>query len=193
MSSAQSSDIALAPLPTHHDDNEWLTQENDTTQGPSQNQNEFSLPPVDTGKAAYLCLAGCFFIEALVWGFPFSFGVFQQYYSTHEPFSLEPSGIAVIGTSSTGLMYLAAPIIFTFMQRYPQYRRHCNIAGLPIVVIALIASSFATRTSHLILTQGILYGIGGMLFYTPIIVFLEEWFVRRRGLAFGIVGNLFQY
>lgn len=33
-------------------------------------------------------------------GFPFSFGVFQEYYSTHLPFSKEPSGIAIIGTSA---------------------------------------------------------------------------------------------
>ena len=84
-------------------------------------------------------------------------------------------------------MYLSAPLIFTFFQRFPQYRRHCNVLGLPIAVAALLASSFATRTWHLILTQGVLYGVGGMLFYTPIIVFLEEWFVRRRGLAFGIM------
>lgn len=29
---------------------------------------EFSLPPVDGGKEAWLFLAGSFFIEALVWG-----------------------------------------------------------------------------------------------------------------------------
>ena len=148
---------------------------------------EFSLAPVDGGKDAWLCLAGCFFIEALVWGFPFSFGIFQQYYSTHEPFASEPGGIPVIGTSATGLMYFTAPIIFWFMQAYPQHRRHCNILGLPIAVLALLASSFATRTSHLVATQGVLYGIGGMLFYTPTIVFLGEWFVRRRGLAFGVM------
>lgn len=33
-------------------------------------------------------------------GFPYSFGVFQEYYSTHPPFSHEPSGIAVIGSSA---------------------------------------------------------------------------------------------
>lgn len=30
--------------------------------------HEFSLPPVDTGKDAWLFLAACFVIEALVWG-----------------------------------------------------------------------------------------------------------------------------
>ena len=31
-------------------------------------RQEFSLPPVDGGKDAWLFLAGCFMIEALVWG-----------------------------------------------------------------------------------------------------------------------------
>lgn len=30
--------------------------------------HEFSLPPVDTGRDAWLFLAACFVIEALVWG-----------------------------------------------------------------------------------------------------------------------------
>jgi len=34
-------------------------------------------------------------------GFPFSFGIFQEYYITHEPFSSAPSGITVIGTTAT--------------------------------------------------------------------------------------------
>lgn len=34
-------------------------------------------------------------------GFPFSFGIFQNFYSTHPPFSEEASGIAVIGSTAT--------------------------------------------------------------------------------------------
>lgn len=37
---------------------------------PSSNR----LPPADEGKDAWLFLAACFVIEALVWGFPFSYG-----------------------------------------------------------------------------------------------------------------------
>lgn len=63
-----------------------------------RSSQEFSsLPPVDGGKQAWLFLAACFAIEMLVWGFPFSFGVFQNYYSTNEPFAGQPN-IAVIGT-----------------------------------------------------------------------------------------------
>ncbi|KAL8700048.1 MAG: hypothetical protein Q9224_001141 [Gallowayella concinna] len=151
------------------------------------NRREFTLPQADRGKDAWLFLAGCFMVEALIWGFPFSFGVFQEYYSTHEPFSSKPSGIAVIGTSSTGIMYLSCPILFAVFKRWPHIRRSCTIVGLTINAVAIIAASFATQVSHLILTQGILYAIGGVLVYCPTIVFLDEWFVRRKGLAFGLM------
>lgn len=36
---------------------------NDDTPG-----REFSLPPVDKGKDAWLCLVGGFFLEVMVWG-----------------------------------------------------------------------------------------------------------------------------
>jgi hypothetical protein len=55
------------------------------------------LPRADGGKDAWLFLAACFLMEALVWGFPFTFGLFQEFYSTHPPFS-SSSSVAVIGT-----------------------------------------------------------------------------------------------
>lgn len=37
-----------------------------------QQQDFQSLPPADSGKDAYLFLAACVGLEALVWGFPFA-------------------------------------------------------------------------------------------------------------------------
>ncbi|KAM0172123.1 hypothetical protein ACHAPF_007627 [Botrytis cinerea] len=62
----------------------------------------------DGGRDAWLFLAACFLFEALIWGFPFAFGVFQTYYSTHSPFDEHASGIAVIGTCATGITLVAA-------------------------------------------------------------------------------------
>ncbi|RYP16811.1 hypothetical protein DL765_004924 [Monosporascus sp. GIB2] len=74
-------------------------------------RQDFSLPPVDSGKDAWLFLAACWLIEALIHdetredltdgisGFGFSFGIFQDYYSSYEPF-LGAGNIAVIGTST---------------------------------------------------------------------------------------------
>ena len=43
--------------------------------------NVSSLPPVDTGKDAWLFLAAAFMVETLVWGFPFAYGIFQVSHS----------------------------------------------------------------------------------------------------------------
>lgn len=84
-------------------------------------------------------------------------------------------------------MYFFAPISLYALEAWPSIRRLSSILGLMITVSALLASSFATRVWHLILTQGMLYGIGGSLLYSPTMFYLDEWFIRRKGLAFGIM------
>jgi hypothetical protein len=36
-------------------------------------------------------------------------------------------------------------------------------------------------------TQGVLYAIGGSIAYAPCVIYMDEWFVKRKGLAFGIM------
>jgi hypothetical protein len=58
--------------------------------------NGFSLPPTDGGKDAWLCLFACFMLEAMIWGFPSCYGVFQEYYAASDEFAGQ-SNIAVVG------------------------------------------------------------------------------------------------
>jgi len=152
---------------------------------PEQHEKVSSLPPVDRGKDAWLFIAGCFMVEALIWGFPFSFGVFQKYYSTNPQFASN-GNIAAIGTSASGLMYLSAPIIMAVLGRYPVLARPCIMVGFVITISMLIAASFAQSVTVLILTQGIGYAIGGGLVYSPCMLYMDEWFVYKKGLALGI-------
>ncbi|KAB5515445.1 MFS monocarboxylate transporter [Coniochaeta sp. 2T2.1] len=149
-------------------------------------RQDFSLPPVDGGKDAWFFLAACFMLEALVWGFPFAFGVFQDYYTSHPPFAGSPS-IAVIGTCAMGLMYLTGPLTMSFLRLYPRVGRWSPIAGLLVMCLGLAMSSFSTTVTHLIVTQGVFYAVGGSVAYSPCIVYMDEWFVRRKGLAYGIM------
>ncbi|KAI9729229.1 MAG: hypothetical protein M1834_007021 [Cirrosporium novae-zelandiae] len=150
-------------------------------------REQMTLPRADGGKDAWLFLAGCFTIEALVWGFPFSFGIFQDYYTNLPLFASNPSGIAIIGTSASGIMYLGAPFIFFALQAWPRFRRIFSYAGLAILTIAIVLSSFSTTVDHLIVSQGIFYAIGGSLLYSPTILYLDEWFITRKGFAFGVM------
>ncbi|KAF9737043.1 hypothetical protein PMIN06_007575 [Paraphaeosphaeria minitans] len=144
------------------------------------------LPPVDGGKDAWLFLAASFVIEALVWGFPFSFGVFQDYYSTHEPF-VGSANIAVIGTCAMGIMYLDLVVVFSLLKMWPSYQRWATYGGLFVMCLALALSSLSNNTGELIASQGVIYAIGGSFTYSPCILYMDEWFHKRKGLAYGIM------
>lgn len=154
---------------------------------PEVNVQATALPRVDGGKDAWLALAGCFVLEGLVWGFPFAFGVFQRYYRAHEPFNKDPSGIAAISTTASGLMFLSSPLVALVIQRYPHIRRPASFVGLGVTVLSLIAASFAKNTVTLLATQGVMYAVGGLTLYFPAMYVIDEWFVARKGLAFGVV------
>jgi MFS family permease len=66
-------------------------------------------------------------------------------------------------------------------------RRVGPALGLLLMCGSLVGSSFATAVPTLIGSQGALYGIGCSLVYTPTILYMDEWFVARKGLAFGIL------
>lgn len=145
------------------------------------------LHPADRGLHAYLSLLSSFILEALIWGFAFTFGIFQQYYSTHPPFNKDVSNIAVIGTCSMGIIYILSPLVFGLLLGFPKLKRYSSAFGLCVMVPALLGSSFANTTTQLLVTQGIAYAIGASFAYAPLILFMEEWFVKRRGFAFGIM------
>lgn len=117
-------------------------------------------------------------------GFPFAYGIFQEYYSANPPFK-GSHNIALIGTCAMGIMYLSSPFVFGLLAWYPRQRRACILAGLVLMCLALGLSSLSTTVPHLIITQGVFYAIGGGMCYCPTITFMDEWFVKRKGLAFG--------
>ena len=55
-----------------------------------------------------------------------------------------------------------------------------------MIIVALVAASFATQVVHLISTQGLLYGLGASLVYSPFTFYIDQWFVKRKGLAYGV-------
>ncbi|KAF4619928.1 hypothetical protein D9613_004669 [Agrocybe pediades] len=146
------------------------------------------LPPVDEGRQAVLfCLSACV-LETVVWGWNNTYGIFQDYYTSHPPFNASTSAaISVVGTTSLGIQYFEILVMVAFIQRYPEYAKPVMWIGLVIAVLSLVISSFANKVWHLILLQGVIFGLSAGAFYAPVLVWLSEWFVRRRGFAGGII------
>lgn len=170
--------------------------ENDESQLP---QPKF---PPDRGAHAWKFLIGCFLIEAIIWGkmkliisinyadldsgFNIAFGVFQQHYSTLPQFKGDHN-IPVIGTVATSMIFLGTPFTTPFVIKYHRWRQSMVIAGVVLCVAGLVWASFANSVAELIASQGALYGIGVLVLYTPLVSMLNEWFIERRGLAYGVM------
>lgn len=103
-------------------------------------QQEFSLPPADGGRDAWLMLAGCAVMEGLVWSFPFSFGVFQDYYSKSEDLIGDRSSITLIGTIAFGVLYIGSIFNLLLHRRWPEHRRKFIIGGLLLSSMSLVVA-----------------------------------------------------
>ena len=84
-------------------------------------------------------------------------------------------------------MYLSGVPVLCYNKLFPRQARWSPIVGLLIMCFALAMSSFSKTVTHLIVTQGIFYAIGGGIAYMPCILYMDEWFIRRKGLAYGIM------
>ncbi|RJE18148.1 transporter [Aspergillus sclerotialis] len=146
-----------------------------------------SLPPADRGKDAWLMLASCCVIQLPVWGFSLVSGIFQEYFAANDVLRGSKGDLAITGTTSTGILYLLSPVTFTLLTRYPHLQRHCAIVGLVLTVAGSLLSSFSVYVWHLIATQGVLCAVGNGLLFTPITLYLDQWFIQRKGLAYGIM------
>ncbi|KAK1720287.1 hypothetical protein CaCOL14_009428 [Colletotrichum acutatum] len=166
-----------------------LTASHAVEQQESENETEQpQLPPADRGRQAWLVLLGCSLIQIPVWGYSLAFGVFQEYYGSHsDKLEGDTSNVAVIGTTMTGIMYLISPFTFTILSRWPRLRRWFGPLGLVLTAVGFLLSSFATTVWQLIAAQGVICALGCGFLFTPTTLYLDEWFIKRKGLAYGVM------
>ncbi len=118
-------------------------------------------------------------------GFPQAFPIFQTYLST-GPNSKFPGSVA-IRLLAPGLQDIEEGIIFQFLPNASKYRQSLVIAGIFIITVSLALASFATADWQIVLLQGFLFGIGGILMNYVHVSIFPEWFDKKKGQAMGII------
>ncbi|CAE6417854.1 unnamed protein product [Rhizoctonia solani] len=79
-----------------------------------------ALPPVDKGFAAWSFVFAGFMLEALVWGFGFTYGVFQEYFLHHRTFgNASEAEIGAVGTVALAIQYFEALFVNMAAQQWP--------------------------------------------------------------------------
>ena len=79
------------------------------------------------------------------------------------------------------------PLAFIILNRYPYLKPWCGPLGLLVTVVSLTASAFVSNIGALIATQGVLYALGCGLIFSPMSLYMDEWFIERKGFAYGVM------
>ncbi|RUS78615.1 hypothetical protein EGW08_013621 [Elysia chlorotica] len=137
------------------------------------------------GGWAWVILFAAFCSLALVGCTAFSAGVFMPYILEHiEPDISRASWIGAVHTSVT---CFSGPTVSILLNRIGA-RWTAFVAGL-VAVAGLICSFFATSFLHLILSHGLLSGIGFGYILNVMFVVTGQYFNRYRGFACGVLAT----
>lgn len=142
-------------------------------------------PPPDGGFQAWLQVALGHLIIFNTWGYINSFGVFQTYYTSE--LGRPPSDISWVGSIQIFLLFF----IGTFSGRATDagYFRFTLTIGAFLLCFSIFMTSLCTEYWQFFLAQGLGQGIGCGLMFCPTLALISTYFVKRRGIAIGIVAS----
>ncbi|KAL8699515.1 MAG: hypothetical protein Q9201_005966 [Fulgogasparrea decipioides] len=141
--------------------------------------------PPEGGTAGWLCVLGSAIGLFCTFGFLAAIGVFQTTYEQTSLKSYSPSDISWIFTVQLSLMWILGPVFGRVTDSYgpTPIMIPCSL----LCIFSLCMLSLSTKYYQIFLSQGLGFGLGAGGIFTTCFVVSGQWFVKRRGLAVGIV------
>lgn len=157
---------------------------------------------IDVGFVAWLQCASSFCLSMGTWGVGNSFGssipppstylfaeltqnsgVFQTYYANTFP-DISPSTISWIGSIQLSVLVALGTIVGPLYDY--GYLRSLVLTGCTLSVMGMLLTSFSTQYWQLLVSQGVLVGIGNGCLFIPSFAVLPMYFEKKRAWATGI-------
>ncbi|KAK5303419.1 hypothetical protein LTR99_005181 [Exophiala xenobiotica] len=154
-----------------------------------------AMRPVSRKRQTSILL--CAFMDVFVTiGLNQAYGVFLNYYLTDGSSEKDPflpksevsskAMLAFVGTLAAGLTWGGSIFVNPIMARSKDPRRITG-AGAVLIGAGYVLASFCHKVWQLLLTQGLIYGIGTSLMYFPVLAVAPEYFDAHRGSAMGFI------
>ena len=86
-----------------------------------------------------------------------------------------------------GLQDIEEGILFQVLPKAAKYRQTLVLIGITIMILSLVLASYANKAWQIVLTQGILYGIGGICLNFVHVSVFSEWFDKKQSQAMSII------
>ncbi|XP_011263743.1 monocarboxylate transporter 3 isoform X2 [Camponotus floridanus] len=140
------------------------------------------IPPPPDGGYGWVVVFASFMCNMIVDGIAYTFGVFLGEFVKY--FSEGKGKTAWVGSLLSGMYLSAGPVVSALTNKYG-CRAVC-MAGSFLGAAAFVLSTFSSSVNMLMMTYGIMGGIGFGLIYLPAVVCVGYYFETKRSLATGI-------
>ncbi|CAI5454499.1 unnamed protein product [Caenorhabditis angaria] len=140
------------------------------------------VPVAPDGGWGWIVVIGSFFVHVFADGFVYSFGVLVE--ELIKEFHSSNTMSSLIISLLTGLTLGSGPLASAICNKYGC--RTTTIVGSGISFVGCLAAYFATQMWHIVISVGVIMGMGFGLMYCPAIVIVTMYFEHKRSLATGI-------
>ncbi|XP_014278918.1 monocarboxylate transporter 9 isoform X4 [Halyomorpha halys] len=140
------------------------------------------IPPPPDGGYGWVIVIASFMCNMIVDGIAYTFGVFLGEFVNY--YGEGKGKIAWVGSLLSGMYLSAGPLVSALTNKFG-CRTVC-ISGSIIGCAAFVLSTFSPDVNMLMITYGIMGGIGFGLIYLPAVVCVGYYFETKRSLATGI-------
>ncbi|KAH7952146.1 hypothetical protein HPB52_019368 [Rhipicephalus sanguineus] len=141
-----------------------------------------AIPEPPDGGWGWMIVAASFLCNMVVDGIAYTFGIFFPEFVDH--FKAPKGTVAWVGSLLSGCYLSAGPLVSALTNRYG-CRAVC-IGGSIVACIAFLLSTIVQDVGSLMVTFGLMAGLGFGLIYLPAIVSVNQYFSKKRALATGI-------
>ncbi|XP_059151984.1 uncharacterized protein LOC131938104 [Physella acuta] len=140
------------------------------------------IPDLDQGWA-WVVLAAAFWASTLLGATVYAAGVLMS--AIMEEINPDLTKVAWVGSVNVFVMYLTGPFVGFTVKKYGA-RLTVSIAGI-VVALGFLGASFSHSIGELILTHGVIAGLGAGYSVNPMVVVVGQYFDKYRGLACGLL------
>lgn len=144
-----------------------------------EKDNKVSIPD---GGWGWVVVLSSFVISMIADGISFSFGLL--YIEFLEEFQASKSTTAWIGSLFIAVPLLSGPVMSALVDRYGC--RKMTILGGLISTLGFVLASISTSLEMMMITFGVIAGLGLGLVYVTAVVSIAYWFEKKRNLAVGL-------
>eukprot|EP00092_Neocalanus_flemingeri_P040553 GFUD01044159.1.p1 GENE.GFUD01044159.1~~GFUD01044159.1.p1 ORF type:complete len:530 (-),score=120.76 GFUD01044159.1:144-1733(-) len=149
---------------------------------PISHHEEEGPPPPPDGGWGWVIVAASFLCNMVLDGIGYSFGILLAPLMVH--YGEGKGTIAMVGSILTGAIMLVGPLASALVNKYGP-RKTC-IAGALVSSLSIFLSTFSPNVYLLMISYGVLGGLGLGLMYVPAVTAVGYWFEKKRSLVTGI-------